>query len=69
MVQEAALALAGRAAVVQINTEESRLAASRFDIRGIPAVVLLRGSKEVARTSGAMDRSRLLSWLAHNGVR
>lgn len=69
MVQEAAQHLAGRAAVVQVNTEESRIVPGRFGIQGIPAVVLLRGGKEIARTSGMMDRSRLLSWLAHNGVR
>jgi thioredoxin 2 len=61
-VQEAALELAGQGAVVQVNTQENPQLAGRFNISGIPAVLLLRGGREIGRVSGAMDRNALLAW-------
>ena len=66
MVQEAAKRLAGKLAVVTINTDENRAIADRFAIRGIPAVHLLRGGKSVASFSGALDLEGLISWVRRN---
>lgn len=54
--------LAGQAAVVQINTEESPQLAARFNIRGIPAVLLLRHGQVVDQISGAQTPEALLAW-------
>ncbi len=62
MVQEAARELAGRGAVVQINTEENPQLAGRFAIKGIPTVMILRDGRVVESVSGAMDRNTLLAW-------
>ena len=62
MVHEVARDLAGKGAVVQVNTEENPRLAGRFNIRGIPAVLLLRRGKVVDSISGAMGKDALLSW-------
>ena len=62
MVREAAQELAGRCAVVQVNSEESPGLAARFNVRGIPVTFLLRGKKVVDSVSGALDKAALVAW-------
>jgi thioredoxin 2 len=54
--------IAGKAAVVQINTEDNPALAARFAIRGIPVVMLLRGGKVITQLAGAQTAEALLSW-------
>jgi thioredoxin-like negative regulator of GroEL len=54
--------MAGQGVVVQVNTEENPQLAARFNIRGIPAVILFRGGRETDRISGAMTKDALLAW-------
>ncbi len=62
MVQEAARELAGRSVVVQVNTDENPQLAGRYEIRGIPAVLIIRGGTVIDRVSGAMTKDALLAW-------
>ncbi len=62
MVQEVARALAGRCAVVQVNTQENPQVPRRFTITGIPALVLLRRGRAVDIISGARDRNVIIDW-------
>jgi thioredoxin 2 len=62
VVQEVAEELAGSGMVVQINTEENPQLASRFGIKGIPTVMILRKGQVVDSVSSAMDRNGLLAW-------
>lgn len=62
MVRTVAAKLAGKAAVVQINTEESPTLASRFAVRGIPVIMLLRYGKIVDQLAGAQTAEALLDW-------
>jgi thioredoxin 2 len=62
VVQEVAGEMAGRGAVVQVNTEENPQLAGRFHIRGVPTVMALRGGRVTGSESGAMDRHSLLAW-------
>lgn len=48
---------------VKLDTERNQNIAGRFQIRGIPTLVLLQGGRELARTSGAMPAPQLLAWL------
>jgi thioredoxin 2 len=52
-----------RARLVKVNTEEAQGLATRHGIRSIPTLVVFRGGKEVARTSGAMDAGSLETWI------
>jgi len=62
VVQEIARELAGRGAVVQVNTQENSHLAGKFNVTGIPTVMILKGEKVLDSISGAMDRNALLAW-------
>ncbi len=59
--------LAGKAAVVQINTQENPALASRFGVRGIPVIMLLRKGRVVDQISGAQTAEALLAWFSRAG--
>lgn len=46
----------------KLDTEAEPALAQRFQIRGIPTLILLRHGREIARTSGAMPLSALTRW-------
>lgn len=48
----------------KVNSDEEPALSARFQIRSIPTLVLLRGGREMARISGAMQGSQLRAWLA-----
>lgn len=50
----------------KVNTEDAQGIAARAGIRAIPTMVLYRGGKELARTSGAMDAATLRRWLGEH---
>jgi len=62
VVQEVARELAGRGAVVQVNTQENPHLAERFKVTVIPTVMILQGEKILDSISGAVDRNALLAW-------
>ena len=53
-----------RARFAKVDTEQAQSLAARFGIRSIPTLILFRGGREAARTSGAMDAASLSGWLA-----
>ena len=54
--------LAGKAAVVQVNTQENPHLAGRFNVRGIPVVCLLRNGRVVDQLAGAQSAEAVLAW-------
>jgi thioredoxin 2 len=48
---------------IKVDTEDGPEAAARYNIRSIPTMALFRGGREIARVSGAMPSSQLLSWI------
>jgi thioredoxin 2 len=61
--QQAAAALEPEVRLAKVDTDRAQELAARYAIRGIPTLVLLRDGRELARTSGAQDLSRLLAWV------
>ena len=61
---KAAEALKGRVRLVKINTDMHPDAAIRFGIRGIPALHLFAGGREVARAAGARPASGIVQFAA-----
>ena len=55
--------VAGKAAVAQINTQESPALASRFAVRGIPVIMLLKEGRVVDQLAGAQPAEAVLSWV------
>jgi thioredoxin 2 len=54
---------AGRLKVVEVNVDGSPRTAGRFEVRGIPLLVLLRDGQEVDRLVGAVPEPQLRAWL------
>jgi thioredoxin 2 len=46
----------------KLDTEAEAGIAARYAIRGIPALILFRKGREVARTAGAMPLQALVGW-------
>lgn len=61
-----AAALAGRVAVVQVNTQENGRVAARLGVRGIPVVYLLQNGKVVEQLDGRQTRAALLAMVARH---
>ena len=59
-----AASLEGRVSVVKVNAEANPELAARYNIRGVPSLVLLRDEKEVERASGFMTASMLKKWVS-----
>jgi thioredoxin 2 len=62
VVQEVARELAGKGAVVQVNTDENPHLAGRFNINGVPALLVLKRGQVVDSRSGALHKQALLTW-------
>src|ERR1700730_17492217 len=54
---------AGRLKVVKLNVDEAPVISARFDVRGIPLLVVIRDGSEVDRLVGAAPLARLQAWL------
>lgn len=61
--EKAAALLRGEARLAKIDTERSPEASARWNIRGIPAFVLFRHGREVARLAGARPAAQLADWV------
>lgn len=57
--EKMALSKAGGLVVAKVNTDELPSLGARFDVRGIPTLVLFKSGKEYQRVSGAMSASAL----------
>ena len=60
---QAARALEPRIRLAKLDTEAAPEIAGRYNIRGIPTVIVFRNGREIARQSGAMDSRTLQGWL------
>lgn len=49
---------------LKLNSDENQDLSARLGIRGIPTMILFKGGKEVARTSGAMAASQIVKWVS-----
>jgi len=48
--------------VVQINTQDNQALASRFAVRSIPVIMLLRDGNVVAQLAGTQSVEAILAW-------
>ena len=54
-----AKSFAGRLKVVKCDTDENPELAARFDIRGLPTLLLFKGGKVAGQIVGAVPRARI----------
>jgi thioredoxin 2 len=60
--EEAAARLEPRMRLGKLDTEAEPAIAARYGIQGIPSLVLVAKGRELARISGAMPASAIISW-------
>jgi len=60
-VKEIAGEYAGKLKVVKVDIDESPGIATRFGIRGVPTVVVMKGGREVKRQVGLVPKSKLVA--------
>lgn len=53
---------------LKLDTEAEPAIASRYNIRGIPTLMVFKGGKVLAQRAGVQDRNSLRSWLAQYAV-
>jgi thioredoxin 2 len=61
--EQAARHLKGDAILVKVDSDANPATSSRFGIRSIPTLVLLRNGKEVRRQAGAVQAAQIVSWV------
>jgi thioredoxin 2 len=60
VVDQLASELAGRVRVAKLNVDENPVTASRFNLRSIPTLLILRGGREVDRVVGVQPKPEIL---------
>ena len=61
--EKAALAMPLQAQFVKVNTDEEQALGAQYGIQSIPTLIVFKNDKEIDRLSGALDASRLQSWI------
>ena len=59
VIDELAAELAGRARVAKLNVDENPITASRFNLRSIPTLLVLRRGQEVDRIVGVQPKAEI----------
>ncbi|MEO8603327.1 MAG: thioredoxin TrxC [bacterium] len=60
LIDELAAELEGRLRIVKLNVDENPVLASRFNLRSIPTLLVMRGGREVDRLVGAHPKAEIL---------
>ncbi len=60
ILEELAGELAGRVRVAKLNVDDNPMAASRFQIQSIPALLVLRAGREIDRIVGLQPKQEIL---------
>jgi thioredoxin 2 len=63
IVERVARSMPGRLKVVKLNTDEAPDIAGRYDVQGIPLLVLINEGREVDRLVGAVPEAQLRRWV------
>ena len=59
-IEQLATELAGRVKVAKLNTDENPMTGSRFNVRSIPTLLVLKDGKEIDRLVGALPKQEIL---------
>ena len=60
VIEQLASELAGKVKVAKLNTDENQMTASRFNVRSIPTLLVLKDGKEIDRIVGAAPKQEIL---------
>jgi thioredoxin 2 len=60
VVEELAAEMTGRVRVAKLNVDENPATAARFNIRSIPALLILKAGREIDRIIGAQPKAEII---------
>jgi thioredoxin 2 len=60
VIEELAVEMAGRVRVAKLNVDENPLTASRFGLRSIPTLLVIKAGREVERIVGAQPKQEIV---------
>ena len=63
---DSAASYAGRLNVAKVNVDENQALAARYQVRGIPTLMLFKEGKVVATKIGAVSKSQLAAFIDAN---
>ena len=62
MFERAAQELEPKVRLLKLNADNAPSVSSRLGISGIPTLLLMHNGQEIARASGAMDTTTIVTW-------
>jgi thioredoxin 2 len=65
-IEEVATTHKGQLKVIKVNVDQAPQVATRFEVSGIPTLVVMRDGQEVDRIAGAPSKPDLVAWLEHH---
>ena len=66
LIDESASSYAGRLSVAKINIDENARTPSKYNVRGIPTLMLFKNGQPVATRVGALSKSQLTAFIEDN---
>jgi thioredoxin 2 len=63
VVEELAAEMAGRVRVAKLNVDENPATATRFQVRSIPTLLVLKGGREMERIVGVQPKAEIVQCL------
>jgi thioredoxin 2 len=60
VIEQLATEMAGRVLVAKLNVDDNPVTAERFNIRGIPALLVLKAGREIDRIVGVQPKSEIV---------
>ncbi len=63
MLEEVSVEYAGKVTIAKLNVDENPETAAKFNIRGIPTLMLFKDGKVAATKVGALSKSQLTAFL------
>ena len=66
--EEIAGELGGKVKIVKMTVDENQAVPAQYGIRSIPTLMLFKDGEIVAMKAGAMPKSKIVEWLAEQGV-
>ena len=66
VLEELATEYAGRLMIAKLNVDDHREATEKFNIRGIPTLILFKNGEPEATKVGALSKSQLAAFLDSN---
>lgn len=63
IVDELAGEMAGKVAIVKVNVDQNREMAQKFEVKGLPTMILFKAGSEIDRLIGFMPKEKIVDKL------